>query len=338
MHQISFWIAHYGILVVFASVLIDLLGAPLPSYPALLVAGALSLSGGSSAPAIIAAGIAGGLIADLVWYALGARLGRPVLALLCRFTLSPDSCVRQTEDVFTRMGPWSLVFAKFVPGLGYVSVAISGITGVSLPLFLLLDGIGDTLYIALPVVLGRVFHKAIDSVLATLIQMGELGAGLIAGLFVLYLAVRWVERRVFARRLRMDRISVDELIAMIDGGRSPVIFDVRPSDARLREGVIPGAIAAHVNEIEDLFERYPRDTEIVIYCACPNEASAAIAALHLKRAGFRKIRPLLGGIEAWVQAGRAIETPKATPPAPRPRKSPPPRFRRRKVTVDPTKA
>jgi len=338
MHDIAFLIEHYGLLVVFLSVLIDLGGAPLPCYPVLLVAGALSLSGGSQMPAILAAGLAAAMTADLLWYTASARMGRRILSLLCRFTVSPDSCVRQTEDTFARMGPWSLLFAKFVPGLGYVSVALSGITGLSLPLFLLLDGIGDTLYIALPVVLGRVFHKAIDSVLATLIQMGELGAGLVAGLFVLYLAVRWVERRVFARRLRMDRISVDELIAMIDGGRSPVIFDVRPSDARLRDGVIPGAVAAHVGEIEDLFERYPRDAEIVIYCACPNEASAAIAALHLKRAGFRKIRPLLGGIEAWVGAGRAIETPKVIPPVPLPRKSSPPRFRRRKVTVDPTKA
>jgi membrane protein DedA with SNARE-associated domain/rhodanese-related sulfurtransferase len=307
MHQISFWIAHYGVLVVFASVLVDLLGAPLPSYPALLVAGALSLSGGSSVATVIVAGIAGGLIADLVWYALGARLGRPVLALLCRFTLSPDSCVRQTEDVFTRTGPWSLVFAKFVPGLGYVSVALSGITRVSLPLFILMDGIGDALYVTLPVALGRIFHNAVDSILVRLAQLGELGIVIVAGLLLIYLAARWIERLAFMRRLRMDRITVDELVQMIDGGNPPIIFDVRPSPARQKEGVIPGAIAAHASDIRSLVEKYPRDVEIVVYCACPNEATAATAALHLKRAGFKKIRPLLGGIEAWSRAGRSLE-------------------------------
>src|SRR5689334_7086280 len=97
MHQITYLIEHYGLLVVFLSVLLDVGGLPIPSYPALLVAGALSLSDGASVPQIIAAGVAGAIVADLLWYAAGARLGNRVLALLCRFTISPDSCVRQTQ-------------------------------------------------------------------------------------------------------------------------------------------------------------------------------------------------------------------------------------------------
>jgi rhodanese-related sulfurtransferase len=52
---------------------------------------------------------------------------------------------------------------------------------------------------------------------------------------------------------------------------------------------------------------YSHELEIVVYCACPNEESAAVAAKHLKQAGFKKIRPLLGGIDAWVQAGQPVE-------------------------------
>jgi rhodanese-related sulfurtransferase len=128
-------------------------------------------------------------------------------------------------------------------------------------------------------------------------------------LFGLYIAARWIERQAFARRLRMDRITVKELAEMLDGGKTPFIFDVRPSDVRLREGMIPGAIAAHAMEIKAILGQYKRDTEIVIYCSCPNEASAAVAALHLKRAGFKRIRPLLGGVEAWSAAGRKTEVP-----------------------------
>jgi rhodanese-related sulfurtransferase len=72
--------------------------------------------------------------------------------------------------------------------------------------------------------------------------------------------------------------------------------------------MIPGAVAALAAEIEAVMKQYPRDVEVVIYCACPNEATAAVAARHLRRAGYRKIRPLLGGIEAWSQAGRPIAT------------------------------
>jgi membrane protein DedA with SNARE-associated domain len=132
MHEAGYLIQHYGVFVVFLTVLIEWAGAPLPSYPLLVVAGALSLSGEAPVAEIIGAGVAGALLADLAWYGAGARFGRRILSLICRFTLSPDSCVQRTEDTFARLGPWSLLFAKFVPGLGYVSVALSGITGLSL--------------------------------------------------------------------------------------------------------------------------------------------------------------------------------------------------------------
>lgn len=105
----------------------------------------------------------------------------------------------------------------------------------------------------------------------------------------------------------MDRITVPELYELIDGGKELIILDVRPRDVRAQYGIIPGAIAAHPQDIDPVINSYSLDTEIIVYCACPNEASAATAANHLKRAGFRKIRPLLGGIEAWVQAGHPIE-------------------------------
>ena len=175
-----------------------------------------------------------------------------------------------------------------------------------MPLFLLADTIGDLLYVALPVLLGQLFHGAVDSVLAVLVQLGEAGLALVFGLFALYVLARWAERRAFARRLRIDRISVDELGRLIDGGNAPLIFDVRERVERERNGQIPGAVGAHSSDITVVLDTYPRESEIVIYCSCPNEASAAIAALHLKRAGFTRIRPLLGGIEAWAKAGRPV--------------------------------
>jgi rhodanese-related sulfurtransferase len=144
--------------------------------------------------------------------------------------------------------------------------------------------------------------------MATLIQLGKFGIVVIAGALAAWLLIRWIERQAFIRRLRMDRISVDELAQMIDRGIHPVIFDVRPQEARLRDGMIPGAVAANPSEIEDVIKAYARDAEVIIYCACPNEATAAIAANHLKRAGYKKIRPLLGGIDAWASAGRPLAT------------------------------
>jgi membrane protein DedA with SNARE-associated domain/rhodanese-related sulfurtransferase len=299
-------IQHEGVPVVFLTVLLSRAGLPFPAWPILLVAGALMAANGTAFLFLFAAATAGTVIADLFWYGAGMRWGRRMLGLLCRFTLSPDVCVRQTENLFTRMGASALLFSKFVPGFSYVAVALSGITGVGLAVFLFLDGIGSAVYVGLPLVLGRIFRHAVADIIATLARLGEYGIVLVAAVLALYIAVRWVQRQLFIRQLRMDRISVAELTDLIDGGRTPVIFDVRPTDARARDGMIPGAVAAHAAELEAVLKQYPRDVEVVIYCACPNEATAAIAARHLKRAGYRKIRPLLGGIEAWSQAGRPL--------------------------------
>ena len=105
----------------------------------------------------------------------------------------------------------------------------------------------------------------------------------------------------------MARISAQELAGLIDAGEHPVIFDVRSAETRQHEGVIPGSIDARPDQISTVASHYARDAVIIVYCSCPNEASAASAALHLKRAGFRNIRPLLGGIEAWSKAGGTVE-------------------------------
>ena len=305
MQEVAQAIEHYGVIVVFVSVLLDKAGLPVPSYPVLLVAGALSVSGGAPPVAIVLAAICAGMTADLLWYSAGVKFGRRTLAVLCKISLSPDSCVRHSETVLSRSGPWALLFVKFIPGLRYVSVVLAGINRVSLPLFVLLDGAGNGLYFGVAVTLGRLFHDALDAVLATLTRLGIYGLALIAGALGLYLTIRWIQRQNFIRQLKMDRISVEELIGMIDDGQEPVIVDVRPIDAR-REGMIPGAIACGISDATAALEHVPRDREIVVYCSCPNEATAAIAALHLKRAGFKRIRPLLGGIEAWAKAGRSV--------------------------------
>ncbi len=306
MENLASLIGEFGVLIVFVNVLLEQGGLPLPAWPMLIVTGALTLSGaGLLAPLIAAA--AGSVLADAGWYWAGTKWGRKVLASVCRISLSPDSCVRQTEQVFERVGPKALLFVKFLPGLGLVTVAMSGITGMAMPLFLLLDSIGATLFVGVPILLGRLFHGAVDQLLMILAQAGQYGAiALFTGL-VVYVGVRWLRRQAFIRQLRMDRITVTELADLMRRGSAPVIFDVRPADAR-RDGIIPGARLAPGDPAAFPHE-FSRDAEIVVYCACPNEASAAVAAQQFRRAGFKTIRPLLGGIEAWTKAGFPIELP-----------------------------
>jgi rhodanese-related sulfurtransferase len=220
--------------------------------------------------------------------------------------------------MYARVGTPLLLFAKFIPGLGIVSVSLAGITGVSAFVFVMLDAMGAALFVAAAVLLGVLFKTVIFAFIARLAELGLLGIALAIAAFVAYVLARWWQRQVFIRQLRMDRISVDELTAMIDRGEAPVILDVRPDLVRYEEGIIPGAVFAHPLDAQHTLAEFPKDIEVVVYCSCPNEESAATAAKHLKQAGFRKIRPLLGGIEAWTKAGREVaimdlSTPSDTP-------------------------
>ena len=98
-------IADYGLLFVFVNILVQQLGAPVPSYPMLMVTGALAARGQANLPALLGTAVVACVIADSVWYAIGHWNGRRVLRTLCRISLSPDGCVRQTESIYTRFGP-----------------------------------------------------------------------------------------------------------------------------------------------------------------------------------------------------------------------------------------
>jgi membrane protein DedA with SNARE-associated domain/rhodanese-related sulfurtransferase len=307
MNEITLLIERYGLVVVFVNMLLDQAGLPLPVYPTLIVAAALGVGSGWRIPEIVIAGTLGSLVADVGWYWAGRHYGRHVLALLCRLSFSPDTCVRQTESMFSRVGALSLVFAKFIPGLGILSIALSAMSRIGLLAFIALDVLGAIFFVAVPVLLGVIFRNAVYSVLATLANLGTYGLALIVLALATYVFVRWAQRQLFIRRLRMNRISAAELAEMVDRGETPVILDVRPKDLRLLEGIIPGAIFAHPDEARHTLVGYAPSVEIVVYCSCPNEASAAIAADHLRKAGFKKIRPLLGGIQAWSEMGRPVE-------------------------------
>ncbi|HWE06235.1 MAG TPA: DedA family protein/thiosulfate sulfurtransferase GlpE [Rhizomicrobium sp.] len=300
-----FLIERFGLFAIFVNVLLSSGGLPLPCYPMLMLAAALAAPTGIRIPEIVATGAVATLIADSAWFWGGRRYGGTVLKLLCRISLSPDSCVRRTETVFTRVGPASVALAKFVPGLSNISVALAGATGIAWPTFLLFDAAGAVGFIGAGVALGTFFRRAIAAGLGALDRLGEWGIVFIVAALSAFLVWKWLQRQWFLRQLRVDRVTVAELRAMIEAGTRPTILDVRSAESRARGARIPGSIAA--DALEQIRPSLSRDVEIIVYCACPNEASAALLANELRRAGFRSVRPLLGGIDAWVEAGLATE-------------------------------
>ena len=135
---IQFFI-HYAYLILFAWVLVEQLGIPIPSIPVLLTAGTLGATHELNPWLSLGAVLAACLIADSMWYALGRRYGNNVLKLLCRMSMEASTCVSKTEGYFSRTGAPTLLFAKFVPGLSTVAPPIAGQIGMPYSRFLLWD-------------------------------------------------------------------------------------------------------------------------------------------------------------------------------------------------------
>ena len=299
-------IAEYGLLLVFAGVLVEQLGAPLPAYPLLMLTSALAARGQFNVVALLGTAVAACLIADTVWYQIGSALGRRVLRVLCQISLSPDGCVRQTESVFTRFGAASLMVAKFVPGFASVATALAGAMRIRRAPFLLFDLIGATLWVGVALTLGWLFSPAIDDIVDTLARLGRWGLLLVALAVALFVAAKWWQRHRFNRQLQMARVSAPALAALLDSGERPLIVDVR-SKASRDEGWIPGAVLLQGDAEAPELNAHPKDALIVVYCACPNDASAVMAARKLLERGFSNVRPLAGGYDAWVATGRDID-------------------------------
>jgi membrane protein DedA with SNARE-associated domain/rhodanese-related sulfurtransferase len=308
-HDIVIGLGGYGVTIVFVNVLLDQIGLPVPAVPTLVVAGAVAAHGQMSMLALFFWAVIACLIPDCGWYFIGERYGIRVLKTLCRVSLEPDSCVSQTQTRFERWGVNSLVIAKFVPGLAIIAPPMAGALRIGWPRFVFLSVCSAVLWVGFAVGAGVLFNSQIARLLEQLAKFGSLaGAGVGLALAV-YIAVKWWERRRFYQLLRMARISVAELYALIQAGAAPVIIDVRSVTAReLEPRRIPGALNVSLQDVAHHLKDLPRDRDIILYCTCPSEASAARVAKILMNHGFKRVRPLHGGLDAWVAAGYAVVT------------------------------
>jgi membrane protein DedA with SNARE-associated domain/rhodanese-related sulfurtransferase len=294
----------YGLQIVFVGVLLDQGGLPFPSFSLVIVAAAVATNAGQPVWPVFAIAIFATLLADLLWFAGGRRFGAAMLRMICRVSLSPDSCVGTTRRVYVRWGAPSLIFAKYVPGLAAVATTLAGEAAIPVARFCLYDGIGAALWAGGAVALGVIFHEAIDAVLGQLQVLGNSALALLAAAVLIFVAVKWWQRWRFKMRIRMARISAAELIELQRTQARVVVLDARTADRRQRTGWIPGSVWISSDVEQLMLGRYE---QVVVYCDCPNDATAALIAKQLHAKGIAHVRPLAGGLDAWRGSGGAIE-------------------------------
>lgn len=292
-------LTRWDVFLVFAAVLLEQGGLPLPAAPILISAGALAQTGSMRPEHVLASAVAACLIADIAWFLAGRRIGRRVLALLCRFSLSPDTCVRTTDDLIARRGQVALLVAKFIPGVSAVAIPTAAAMGLGWRRFLLFDLLGCLLWAGAYIGAGMIFSREINKVLEAVSTIGGWSIAVAVGLFALYALAKLWHRRRLQNLHRLVRIDAAGITDLLDRGEDLLILDARSSLARQDDPrTLPRSIFVDDRDPVGRLPDDARDKTIVTFCTCPNEASAAVLADKLIKAGYRRVRVLTGGADA----------------------------------------
>jgi membrane protein DedA with SNARE-associated domain/rhodanese-related sulfurtransferase len=298
----------YGYLLLFAWVLVEQLGIPIPASPVMLAAGALSAEGSMHFFLAFAAVVVAAVMSDTTWFLLGRRYGHGILRRLCKLSLEPNTCVRRTQDSVGRRGAAMLLFAKFVPGLALLAPPIAGQYRVPVWRFLIFDTLGSSIWAAVLLLGGRFFGDALNHNPALLAWAGRFsGVLLLVGIIGFFVA-RILRRRATLRKLVASRIEPEELKRKLDAGEQIYIVDLRhPLEMLTDPYTLPGALQFGPQAIAERHREIPRDRDVVLYCTCPSEATAARTALLLLKHGIERVRPLRGGYDEWKRLGFPVD-------------------------------
>jgi rhodanese-related sulfurtransferase len=125
-----------------------------------------------------------------------------------------------------------------------------------------------------------------------------------------------VDDLVAAACRRIERLSPREARAACD--RGALIVDIRSSDARRRDGVVPGSLHLPRTVLEWRVDpaspwRNPAvsglDMQLIVICE--HGHSSALAAATLVDLGFARAADVVGGFEAWRTAGLPVSPPRS---------------------------
>ena len=312
MWDLSTLLQTHGVLAVSLALFLKRMGVPIPAFPFLLLVGAQSARDGVLAVGALAAATLASMVADTAWFLAGRRYGRAMLGLMCRISVSPGTCIRRSEISFAERGDTAVLLAKFIPGVAGLAPPLAGALGMRSGRFTTLNLIGTVLWTGTGLAAGLLFYREVLLGVGWVQRLGVAALPFLVAMFALYIA--WlVTRRVLITRAasRAPRIPPQELAERIARGEAILLVDVRGTDL-LPDTRLPGSLHAPLGSAAfDGLAARQGHSELVTYCDCPDDVSAARAALELARRGLQ-VRVLAGGFGAWRAAGLPLDPPSAS--------------------------
>ena len=306
IHIPSSLISTWGAAAVFLNVLLTRLGVPLPAIPVLLFAGSAIADGVLSFWYVLLAAAGGALLGDSAWFTAGRVYGGQLIAALGRLSPLIESKVRKARSLFERFGVPLVSLSKFVPGLAFIAPPLMGTTPVDPKIYLSWDLAGIAVWSTFWLLGGAAVERQLRMIESFVKAHGWTLIDLLVAISIAYLLFRLVRRWQFRRWLVRARNSPGKLQTMRSAS-PPVILDARPEAVRNQQPrQIPGARPLDLASLDGLNDALLAH-DIVVYCVCPNVAAAKEITEQMSRKGFKRIRALKGGLDAWQRRGYPVE-------------------------------
>jgi membrane protein DedA with SNARE-associated domain len=262
-------IAKYGYSSLFAALLLEAIGLPIPGAIALLAAGAASAAGVLHPALAFGVAISAMLIGDTALYVTGRYSGWALLGFLCGLSLSPEVCILRSAKWFYKRGRTTLLFAKFLPGVNTMSPPLAGSMRMRPSQFFRFDLGGVFLYALAYGGLGYLFRDVFRMIAGGMQAFSRAVAWVVFAAVVGFVVYRaWLYTRHRLNRY-VRRVSAADVAARLKLAGAPdvIVADVR-SHGYYDEGEqrVRGSIRIEPNNLDTFVESLPKDTPIYLYC------------------------------------------------------------------------
>ncbi len=127
--EMTHFLTHHGLPILFAVVMIESFGIPLPGETALIAFGVLAAEGHYSIASVIAIAAGGAIVGDNLGYWLIGRLGGRALFRRWRWLKQySDRVLPRAEALMARHGGKTVFFGRFVSILRYTVAWVAGLS------------------------------------------------------------------------------------------------------------------------------------------------------------------------------------------------------------------
>jgi membrane protein DedA with SNARE-associated domain len=190
MNEIIHLLNQYGYIILFLSLMLELIIVPIPNEALMSYVGVLCFHGKMNLyVSIISAGL-GGIVGVTISYWIGYKLGAPFFRKFGHYVHMGPEKLEKMSKWYEKYGKVLLLFSYFVPGVRHIASIISGVIKLPFRSFWIFSYIGVFLWVGTFISLGNVLGPKWDQYQGEIKKWLVL-TSIVIGLFVIiYFVIR----------------------------------------------------------------------------------------------------------------------------------------------------